>query len=262
MELGIDNKIALVVGGTKGIGLAISKQLLDSKCKICIMSRSSENLNSAKKELQKLGFIDIHIFQGDASINNDLERLYKFHEQEVGLPDIVINNCGGPPMGNYDDHDDEVWQKTFEQTFLPIVRLTKLFSENMINNEWGRFINISSSVAIEPSSIMILSASMRAALAAFSKSISLSFAETGITINTICPGGVSTDRLLSLVKSSAETRNESFDKILEESQQSIPMKRFAKPEELADLAIFLSSTKASYITGRVHVIDGGLTKSF
>ena len=262
MDLGINNKIALIIGGTKGIGFAISKQLLDSKCKICIMSRSEENLNSAKKELQELGYIDIHQFQGDASIKSDMQMLYKFHKEKVGFPDIIINNCGGPPMGNYDDHDDAVWQKTFEQTFLPIVRLTKLFSDNMINNKWGRFINISSSVAIEPSSIMILSASMRAALAAFSKSISLSFAETGITINTICPGGVATDRLLSLVKTQAETRNESFEKILEESQQSIPMKRFAKPEELADLALFLCSSRASYITGRVHVIDGGLTKSF
>jgi len=262
MELGINKKTALIIGGTKGIGFATSQRLLESGCKVCIMSRSEKNLNSAKKDLQEKGYSDVHIYQGDASVKKDLISLYEYHEKKVGLPDIIINNCGGPPMGTYSDHDDELWQKTFEQTFLPLVRLTKLFSQNMINNGWGRYINISSTVAIEPSSIMILSASMRAALAAFSKSISLSFAETGITINTICPGGVSTDRLLDLVKTQAETRNKSFEEILKESEQSIPMKRFAEPKELADLAIFLASSRAGYITGRVHVIDGGLTKSF
>ena len=262
MELGLKGKVALVTGGSKGIGLAIAQQLLMEGVQVCIMSRSNVNLNAARERLIADSPSDLVTFQGDTGSSKDLLALQEFLLKGLGLPDIVIINSGGPAMGSFMDHDDDVWQQAFDQGLMAIVRLTRSFSTNMVEKGWGRFVSISSSVAIEPSSVMVLSASMRAGLAAFSKSASLTLAESGVTFNTICPGGVATDRLLDLVKAQAETRGETIDIVLKESQNSIPMKRFAEPQELADLAVFLSSDKAGYITGRVHVVDGGLTKSY
>ena len=109
---------------------------------------------------------------------------------------------------------------------------------------------------------MSVSATMRAGVAALSKSASLTLAGSGVTINTICPGGVATDRLLELFNVQSERQGVSSSKLLRDAQESIPMKRFAEPQELADLALFLCSKRASYITGRVHSIDGGLTASY
>lgn len=226
------------------------------------MSRSADNLSIACETLGAQKPSVLVTYQGDVSERDELLALHDFLSEGIGLPDIVINNSGGPSMGSFLDHDDKAWQQAFDQGFMAMVRLTRSFSKNMIDKGWGRFVSISSSVAIEPSSTMVLSASMRAGLAAFSKSASLTLAETGVTFNTICPGGVATDRLLDLVKVQADSRGVSLDEVLKESQNSIPMKRFADPKELADLAVFLASEKADYITGRVHVIDGGLTKSY
>ena len=109
---------------------------------------------------------------------------------------------------------------------------------------------------------MSLSATFRAGVAAFSKSASLTLAQTGVTINTICPGGVATDRLVNLISAQAELSEKSEATLLAEAQSSIPIGRFAEPREIADFAVFLCSDNASYITGRVHSIDGGLVSSF
>lgn len=262
MDLHLRNKVGLVIGGSKGIGLAIAKALASEGVKVCIMSRSLENLKSAKIDITDTTKMAATTFQGDAASDNDITSLFDFLFHGIGSPDIVINNSGGPAMGTFLEHDDSVWQAAFEQHIMAPIRLLKKFSPPMAEKKWGRFINISSTVAIEPSSVMSLSATMRAGVAALSKSASLTLAQSGITLNTICPGGVLTERLLGLINDGSRLKGISFDKLLEESIKSIPMNRFAKPEEIADLAVFLSSKRANYITGRVHLIDGGLTASY
>ena len=262
MDLRLRNKVGLVIGGSKGIGLAIAKTLASEGVKVCIMSRSIENLKAAQTDITDTTEMGVTTFQGDAASDGDITSLFDFLSNGIGSPDIVINNSGGPAMGTFMDHDDSVWQKAFDQHLMAPIRLMKKFSPPMVEKKWGRFINISSTVAIEPSSVMSLSATMRAGVAALSKSASLTLAQTGITLNTICPGGVLTERLLGLITDGSKLKGISSEKMLEESKKSIPMNRFATPEEIADLAVFLSSERANYITGRVHSIDGGLTASY
>lgn len=262
MDLNLRNKVGLVIGGSKGIGLAIAKGLALEGVEVCIMSRSIENLISAQSEILSSTMMEVKIHEGDAANGKDLFDCYEFLSGGIGLPDIVINNSGGPPIGTFLDHDDGAWHSAFEQHMMAPVRLMRTFSPSMVESHWGRFINISSTVAIEPSSVMSLSAAMRAGVAALSKSASLTLAETGVTINTICPGGVTTERLLDLLRTRSKNEGIPVDKLLEDAQKSIPMNRFASPEEIADLAVFLCSDRASYITGRVHSIDGGLTSSY
>ena len=262
MDLNLEKKVGLVIGGSKGIGLAIAKALAAEGVKICIMSRSMENLISAQSDILSSTQVAVSIYQGDAGNDNDLTDLYEFLSKGVGLPDIVINNSGGPAIGTFLDQDDSVWQAAFDQHLMAPVRLMRIFSPAMVENNWGRFINISSTVAIEPSSLMSLSATMRAGVSALSKSASLTMAHSGVTLNTICPGGVLTDRLLGLMDAGSKAKGISPEETLHEAQNSIPMKRFAFPREIADFVVFLSSERANYITGRVHAIDGGLTASY
>jgi 3-oxoacyl-[acyl-carrier protein] reductase len=261
MELELKEKIAVVFGGSKGIGLAIAQQLFNEGAHVCIVSRSEKNLSSAKNLITQANQNKFLTYGGDLAEKDSIIGAKAFVKNAVGPPDIIINNSGGPPRGSFQDHEEKLWFDAFEQHLLSLVRLLKEFSDPMIEKKWGRFINISSTVALEPSAMMCLSAAMRAGVAALSKSASLSMAETGVTVNTICPGGVSTDRLLSLIRDQSSSTGKSFEKLLVEAAASIPMKRFAEPCEVANLAIFLCSTKADYITGRTHSVDGGLVKS-
>lgn len=262
MNFDLENKLALIIGGSKGIGFAIAEGLVKEGAEVCIVSRSIDNLESAQSKIFASTNTTINIYQGDAAIDKDIEGLYKFLSNFTDLPDIVINNSGGPPIGTILDHDDSVWQAAFDQHLMSPIRLMRKFIPAMIKRNWGRFINISSTVALEPSSVMSLSATMRAGVAALSKSASLTLAESGVTFNTICPGGVLTDRLKDLMEEGAKSKGISPEQNLKEAQRSIPMNRFASPQEIADLAIFLCSVRANYITGRVHSIDGGLLASF
>lgn len=262
MDLEIKNKVAVVIGGSKGIGFAIAQALSLEGVKVCIMSRSSANLEDARAKIKNESDCDVDIYKGDIANNKDLRSLSDFLYNGIGFPDIIINNCGGPPPGSIMDHSDEVWMKVFEQNLLSFARLIRQFSNTMIDRKWGRYINISSTIAIEPSSSMSLSATMRAGLAALSKSASLTLAKEGVTINTICPGCVSTERANELINLQSKSRGISIKEVIADIEMAIPLNRFANPKEIADLAVFLSSNRANYITGRVHAIDGGLTKSY
>ena len=262
MELNLESKVALVFGGSKGIGFETAKLLHLSGATVCIVSRSMDNLKRAEDDLQLETGRSPLIFKGDIKSYLNISEIASFMEKNANMPDIVVNNSGGPPMGSFKEHTEEIWIDSFEQHLLGLVRILNIFSDNMVEKGWGRIVNISSSVAIEPTSIMSVSATIRAGISALSKSASLTLAESGVTINTICPGGVATDRLLSLISDQSVKTGKSVEELLSDAQSSIPMKRFAEPNEVASLALFLCSSGANYITGRVHTVDGGLVQGF
>lgn len=260
MDLNLENKVALVFGGSKGIGLAIARELLNEGAKVCIASRTKTNLENAVNELINENNKSLITYATDINKRSSIKEAFDYVTKHLGAPDIVINNSGGPKMGSYELHSEDVWKDTFQNHFLSLVRVLDLAVPAMKKEMWGRIINISSTVAVEPTDQMCLSASIRAAAITLSKSASLTLSETGITINTICPGGVATDRLLSLVEDQALASGSSISDILIQAQSSIPMKRFAMPKEVAAMALFLCSDAAGYITGRTHMVDGGLVK--
>jgi 3-oxoacyl-[acyl-carrier protein] reductase len=181
--------------------------------------------------------------------------------EKFGRVDVLVNNAGGPPAGSFLSHDENSWISAIEQNLLSVIRFTKAVVPYMKEQKYGRIINISSTVAKEPSAMMVLSATTRAGVSAFSKAIAQELAPFNITINTICPGGVLTDRLKSLVEEAAKKANVSYEEQLNKSLEMIPMNRFAQPEEIANIACFLADDKSSYLTGTSIMVDGALTKS-
>ena len=141
-------------------------------------------------------------------------------------------------MGSFMDHDDDEWQMTFQTNLMSVIRFSKAVTPHLKKNNWGRIISITSSLAIEPSPTMVLSSTIRAGVSSFTKAISTELASHNITVNVICPGGVLTDRLKTLIKDSSKRLKKDYEEILNQSLQTIPVKRFATLKEISEQFCF------------------------
>jgi len=253
------NKVAIVTGGSKGIGLGIVKEFISKGINVLVIARNEESLLRLKANYNAEL---IEILVGDVSDIDLPDKALKLALSKWGRVDILVNNAGGPPADTFLKHDEGAWISAFEISLMSVVRFSKTFAPVMKNNNWGRILSITSTIAKEPSPIMVLSATMRAGVAAFNKAISIELAPFNITVNAICPGGVLTERLVSLVKQKSVVDNRPYEDVLKESENSIPIKRFASVEEIAKTASFLCSEEGSYITGVQLSVDGGLSKSY
>ncbi len=261
MDLGIEGRVALVTGASRGIGKAVAMSLAQAGVKLCLMSRSHENLIKAQVDIESQTGIKAMLIVGDVGNAEMAQATVERVISELGSLDILVNNCEGPVMGNFLEQDVDAWSRAYEQNLFSVVNYVTQSAPMMKKNRWGRILNITSVLAKEPSPAMVLSATMRAGVSAFSKAIATELAEHGVTVNTICPSAVLTDRMVNLTKVAAERECKSYDEILNNAQASIPTKRFSTPSEIGDLAAFLASDRAAYITGVSHMIDGGVTKS-
>jgi 3-oxoacyl-[acyl-carrier protein] reductase len=252
---------ALVTGASKGIGFAIAEGLAREGVKVLMVARNEQNLLAAVDKV-KQGGGDVMGYAADVGTLNFLQDIQAQVAKFLGSADILVNNASGPPMANLLDTTPEIWTSAIQTHLYNVIHLSKAFLPGMRDRKYGRIITISSSLAIEPSPEMIVSATVRAGVSSFSKAIGTEFAMVNVTANVICPGGVLTERLENLVKASAERAGRDFNEVLRETEASIPAGRFAQPSELASLATYLCSLSAGYITGQSILIDGGVTKSF
>ena len=251
-------KTIILSGSSKGVGFEIAKLFNKNRFNLILIARNFE-----KEFLKKFNYMD-NVFLISSAIEDKLvtkkiNQILK--ENKLLSPSIIINNSGGPDPIPPLNLDEEKLDSYLNSGLKGFIRIIKEYSPNMIENKWGRILNIGSTVSKEPSAIMATSATVRAALNAYSKALSLDLAPHGITVNTINLGGVFTDRIQTLFKKIADAEKVSTTKKIKEAEASIPMKRFAKPIEVAHLIGFLCSRKADYITGQIISIDGGLSKS-
>ena len=261
MRFKLSNKTALICGGSSGIGLAIAQALEKHKgLMIILVSSNSDKLEQAKLTFEKPE--EVVAYQTDLSKSSEVDGLIEVLSSSQVDVDILINNSGGPKAGDIFSVKNEDWEQALQNNFLSHVYVTNHCLGHMMKKNWGRIINITSTLAVEPSPGMIISASVRASISAFSKALSDTICSRGISVNTICPGGIETDRLSQLVQDQAKASGKSYEETLEKNASGIPLGRFAKPEEIASLAEYLCCEEAGYITGRVHAFDGSLMKSF
>lgn len=261
MNLGLQNKTAIVTGASKGMGLATARSLAQEGVRVLMVARNSASLEHAAEELRSQGRT-VATLEGNVADPALADTAVNKCRELWGSVDILVNNAGGPPMGSFLEHDAAAWQSALETNLLSVVRFCRAVAPGMKAQRWGRIVSITSTVAKEPSPVMVLSATARAGVAAFTKSIAIELAPFNISANVICPGGVLTDRLVGLIQARATREKRDYDELLKESQASIPAARFAAPEEIADLIVFLASDRGAYVNGTHLSVDGALTKSF
>jgi 3-oxoacyl-[acyl-carrier protein] reductase len=257
----IKGKVAIVTGASAGMGKAAALALAKQGVNLVLIARNASRLEDAKTEIAQKTGVDVIALGGSVTEPDLAQKAVSIALARWQTIDILINNAGGPPSGSFLQHDDSAWDAALDQNLKSTIRFTRAVAPHMMEKNWGRIISITSTLAKEPSANMVLSATARAGVSAFSKAISFELAPHGITVNTLCPGGVLTDRLQSLVSSSAQKQNKTFTEVLAQSQSGIPLGRFATPEEFADVMVFLASERGRYLTGTTMMVDGGLTRS-
>ena len=259
MDLGLNNKIALVTAASQGLGKASALSIANEGATVIICSRDKEKISKAAKDIKDQSGSEVIFFQTDLSEEIEINKMVEDIIKKYGRIDILVNNTGGPKAGFFDDITDDDWLSTFESTFLSAVRLTRSVLPSMKRNKWGRIINISSVSAKQPIDNLILSNGVRMSVHGWAKTLSNQIASENILINNVCPGFTKTERVEGLVSLQAKDLDISEDQVIDTISNNIPIKRVGKPEELADLVAFLASEKSSYITGQSIAVDGGVS---
>ncbi len=245
MDLGLKGRTAIVCGASAGMGLAIAEALSREGANVAMFARRREVL---QREADRLGALAV---RGDVTNPADLKRLVDRTVEAFGGFDILVHNSGGPPRTTALVIDDDAVESAVELLLLSVVRLTNLCLPQLERSGRGRVINIESSTVREPIENLVLSNTVRPGVIGWAKTLAREVGPKKITVNSIAPGRIDTERLAEAF----ERRSRS--EIIEE----IPLKRFGKPEEIADVVCFLVSDRASYVTGTVIPVDGGLLRS-
>jgi 3-oxoacyl-[acyl-carrier protein] reductase len=261
MNYSLKNKIALVCGSTQGIGKAIALKLSEMGCAIILVSRNEEKLQATLTELdtsqgQKHQFLKVD-FSDPVQVKQELDSFLKNHS---GVH-ILINNSGGPKGGPIKDASTEEFISTFNQHLICNHILVQALYPKMIELGYGRIINIISTSVKQPLPNLGVSNTIRGAVASWSKTLANELGQYGITVNNILPGATDTIRLKELAEIKSQKTGQSIEEIFEEMANESPMKRIAKPHEVAAAVAFLASPEASYINGINLPVDGGRTKS-
>ncbi len=260
MNLGIKGKTALITASSKGIGKAIAESFAAEGCKVAVCARSKEELLELTNDLKRRYGIDAAWCMCDINKLKEIESTVEAVHKELGSIDILVNNCGGPPSGYFTEFSDRQWQNSIDQVLMSAVRFIRLALPDMISNEWGRIINITSITVKQPIDNLVLSNSLRTGVIGLAKTLSTEYAKYNITVNNIAPGYTLTNRLYDLAVARAKKEKLSHEEILTAMAKDTPANRLGAPEEIASAALFLASKKASYITGVTLSVDGGLNK--
>jgi 3-oxoacyl-[acyl-carrier protein] reductase len=249
MDLRLEGRVALVMGASRGIGLAIAEALAREGARVAVVSRSRGAVEEAAAAIDG----GVSPFVADAT---DLERLAELPadvEAALGPVEILVANTGGPPLGGALFHDLDEWEAAYRSLVLAPRVLAGAVVPGMRERGWGRIVNVGSSSTREPIPGLNLSNAHRMAAVGFLKTLAGEVAADGVTVNTVATGRFATERIAS--------NYGSMEAAEEAAQRDVPAQRLGRPEEYGDLVAFLCSERAAYITGAVIPIDGGLLKS-
>ena len=260
MDLQLKGKTALVFGGSKGIGRGCADALAAEGVAVAIVARGKESLDLAVAGIAERGGSAIGI-AGDLSDWGSVERAVKAARAKLGPIDILLNNSGGPPPSGVVGVAPEVWESQFHSMVLAIFRITDMVVPEMRARKWGRILNVASYSVIEPIAAIGVSNTLRSAIVGWAKTLATETARDGITVNTLLPGVIATDRAIALSRAAAQRQNISVDEAERRTAQMIPVGRLGTPQEFGAVAAFLASPLAAYVTGSLIRIDGGLVRS-
>jgi 3-oxoacyl-[acyl-carrier protein] reductase len=249
LNLGIEGKVALVMGASKGLGRASAAALAREGARVAMSSRDEEQIGEAAAAVagEAVGF---------AADTDDVDKLPQLVERvqaALGPVDILVTNTGGPPLGDSLSFDREQWEAAYRSLVLAPMTLIQAVVPGMRERGWGRIVNITSISTKEPIPGLMLSNSHRAAAVGAFKTLSRELAPDGILVNSAAPGSIATDRIASMT-------GQSLEELRTAEHPEIPVGRLGRPEEFGEVVAFLCSECASYVNGVNLMVDGGASR--
>ncbi|MBZ6075887.1 SDR family oxidoreductase [Microvirga puerhi] len=260
MDLGLRNRVALVFGAGGGLGGAIARTLAGEGAKVVVAdldrdaaTATADAIRSAGGQAKELvwSLADLSV------IDDNVENI----ERELGSIDVLVNNTGGPPPTPVAGQDPSQWLAQFQSMVLSVIAITDRVLPGMRQRKWGRIITSTSSGVVAPIPNLGISNTLRLSLVGWSKTLAREVGRDGVTSNIVLPGRIATQRITFLDEQKAKRENRPIADVAMESTASIPVGRYGDPQEYGDVVAFLASERASYVTGSVIRVDGGLIQS-
>lgn len=260
MDLGLDGKRALVLSSSRGLGRGIAEALAAEGADVMLTARSEDKLKAAADAINGRGRGRAHAFAAD--LKSSVEEVHARAVEALGGPiDILIANTGGPPPGTAATVPPDAWAPQFEAMVLPVFRLAGLVLPAMRENGFGRILVVASSGIVQPIPNLVMSNALRSSILGWAKTLASEVAKDGVTVNMILPGRIETDRTGELDAANAKRDGRSVEDVAAAARAAIPAGRYGRVGEFADVACFLASARAGYVTGATIRVDGGAIRS-
>jgi 3-oxoacyl-[acyl-carrier protein] reductase len=260
MDLGLKGLKAFVGGSSRGLGFAAATTLAQEGCLVAINGRDQAKLKAASEKITRDTGTKAVTIQGDAADPEAGPELVHKTYQILGGLDLLITNTGGPPSGRFEVFDEEAWQDAINLAFMSHVRLIKTALPYLKKSDHASVLTVTSYSVKQPIPNLVLSNSIRSATIGLTKSLALELGADGIRFNSILPGWTKTERVLEIMEFRADQNKSSIEEEIQKITQASPLGRMADPEEIGRAAAFLLSPAASYITGVMLTVDGGMVK--
>jgi len=261
MDLELKGKVAIVGGGSKGLGRACADVLAEEGAAVAVCSRSQEDLERAAQSIREVTGAEVLALAGDLDKADTVRQLVAATVERFGRVDILVNNSGGPPLARALSATEEQWATAVQRSLVFFARMCREAVPHMKRQGGGRIINVLASTVYQPIPNLALSGATRMGVVAFAKSLADEVGRDGILVNNVCPGSILSERMLSNVTARAKELGISVDDALAQRAAETAVGRIGEPRELANLVAFLASDKSTYITGTTILVDGGLVRS-
>jgi 3-oxoacyl-[acyl-carrier protein] reductase len=266
MDLGIKGRVAIVAGASRGLGRAIAEGLASEGARVAICARSPDTLGAATAAIAAADATvsaggQVFALRVDVGRPDEIDRIVAQTLERWGRIDILVTNAGGPPSGSVGGLTDAQWDAAVQTLLYSVVRFSRAVIPTMQQQRWGRILHVASFTVKHPLPGLALSNAVRLAVVGLAKTQALELAPYNILVNTICPGSIATDRLIELTQQYASREGVSVDEATQRLWiAQTPLGRLGQPREFADLAVFLASERASFITGGTFQADGGAVR--
>jgi 3-oxoacyl-[acyl-carrier protein] reductase len=260
MDLGLQGKRALITGASRGLGYAAAETLAREGVRLAVNSRRAESINAAAETLRSETGAEIFPLPGDVSTRDIPAQIISRAVETLGGLDILITNSGGPPAGKFDTFDDETWLQAVELNFLSHVRLIRAALPYLRQSPAASVLTVTSMSTKQPIPNLVLSNSIRSATVGLTKTLALELGVDGIRFNSILPGWTETERVYELMAHRAKMNGTTVEEEIAKQAMDSPLGRMGTPQEFANAAVFLVSPAASFITGVMLTVDGGMYK--